>query len=117
MANGNKLKDNWFYGALVALLFAAAMFERGPADGAWVAGAVCYGIALLWFCSVAIPALVLRTRLSCIEWSLLAFAGAFVLLAYVLGFPELIWVGMYGLAAGIVLGLLFLFFAWRLRAK
>ncbi len=117
MAGWNKLKDNWFFVALVALMFIAAIIERGPADGAWAAGAVCYVIALIWFCSVAIPALVLRTRLSWVEWSLLAFAAAFVLLAYVLGFPELIEVGLYGLATGLVLGLFFLFFAWRLRAK
>ena len=116
-ATGNWLKENWFFIALIALLFLAAAVERGPANGAWIAGAVCYVIAIMWFCSVAIPALVLRTRLSWKEWSLLAFASAFVLLAYGLGFPEIIEVGLYGLATGLALGLFFLLFLWRVRAK
>ncbi|CAG4970753.1 hypothetical protein LYB30171_00799 [Lysobacter luteus] len=116
-ALGNWLKDNWFFIAMVALLFAAASIERGLVGGAWIAGAVCYVIAVMWFCSVAVPALFLRTRLPWVEWSLFAFASAFALLAYALGFPELIEVGLYGLATGLALGLFFLFYAWRLRAK
>ena len=116
-AIGHWLKDTWFFIALVLLLFVAAVVERGLADGAWFAGAICYVVALMWFCSLAVPALFLRTRLSWQEWSLLAFAGAFALLAYALGFSQLIEVGLIGLATGVALGFFFLFFAWRLRSK
>ncbi|WP_457097226.1 hypothetical protein [Lysobacter sp. P5_B9] len=116
-ATGNWLKGNWPFIALIALVFAAKIIQHGPLRGAWAAGALCYVISVMVFCSVAVPALVLRTVLSLGEWSLLAFAGAFVLLAYALGHPELIEVGLLGLVTGLVLGLFFLFFAWRRRAR
>ena|SRR5690606_14763606 len=116
-ATGRWLKEYWFFIALVTLLFAAAIVERGAINGLWFAGAMSYVIALFWFCSVAVSALVLRTRLGWFEWSLLAFSVAFVLLAYALGFSELIQVGAYGLVPGLFLGLFFLFVAWRQRTE
>src|SRR5690606_8012642 len=101
----------------IVLLFVLAGVEHGPVKGAWVAGGVCYVLALMYFCAVAIPALVFRTRLTWKEWSLLAFASAFAMLAYLLGFPELVGIGIYGLASGLGLGLFLLFINWRLRVK
>lgn len=116
-ATGHWLKGNLLFVALIALLFVAAIVERGLIDGLWMAGALCYMGAIMWFCSIAIPATVFRTRLSWPEWSLLAFASCFAVLAYALGVPQLIKVGLFGLATGIVLGVFFLYFAWRVRAK
>jgi len=111
------LKGNWFFVALIVLLFVAAIVEHGLTNGLWMATSSCYVIALMWFCSVAIPAMVFRTRLSWHEWAILAFACGFAGLAFVLDFPALKGVTAIGLATGVALGLFFLFFAWRLRAK
>src|SRR5690606_6921650 len=111
MATVNWMKENWLFILLFVVLYVAAASKHGPVNGAWIAGAVFYVMALMWFCSLAIPALFLGTRLSWKDWLLLSFAGAYALLAYCLGFQELIEVGVYGLTTGLFLGLLLLFFS------
>ncbi|MGO4549765.1 hypothetical protein AB4059_01495 [Lysobacter sp. 2RAF19] len=112
------IKSNWLLTALVALLFAAAMFEEGIANGAWFAAGACYLLAVRWFCFRAISAMALRLPLSWRDWSLLGFAAAFAALAYAARHPKLAIVGgLVGLILGAASGLLSVIYAPQRRQK
>jgi hypothetical protein len=110
-----RIKDNWTSLALIALLFIVLIVQNGVVGGIRAAVASCYVLALFCFCAASIPALILRHRLSWIDWSCLGFAIIFVIAAYALGFPEMIEVGLYGVVCGSIFGLYLLYLESRSR--
>jgi putative exporter of polyketide antibiotics len=115
MKLGKWFKDNGLFIALIAALFVAAIIENGVESGILIAAGVCYVLAVLRFCAAAIPALILRDRLSRADWSCLGFAIGFVLVAHALGFPDMVELGLFGVVCGSILGLYFLFVSTRSR--
>lgn len=108
-----RLKSNGLSIALIALLFVVSIVENGFEGGMWVAVGSCYALALFCFCAAAVPALILRHRLSWIDWSCLGFAIVFVLAAHALGAAEVIEVGLYGVVCGSIFGLYLLYLETR----